>query len=277
MEKRVLSLFIPSASVIRLLTPSAARSLRDFRVDFTPPEVVATSTPSPGMIVNAFEEAFKHGESVIGIFISDKMSPIYSNTKKIISDYFPSKNIQLYDSKVTSVALGTLVLEAAIMAEKGYSFEEINKRVENYLEELHYAGIMSTLENLVRTGRVPKTRKFLADTFKIKPIVKFIEGEVKVQGKIKANDEIIINQMKKYGKEILTHINGDTEHILIGHTRWPEAAREIADYIEEYNKQKKKVIIQETGAIVANFVGKKTLTIGYIGDYKENWLSDVKK
>jgi hypothetical protein len=82
---------------------------------------------------------------------------------------------------------------------------------------------------------------------------------------------------KKYGQEILTHINGETNHIVIGHTRWPTAAKEIADYIEQFNEKKKTIIIQETGAIVANFVGKKTLTIGYIGEYKEKWLSEIKK
>ncbi len=240
-------------------------------------EIPTTSTPSPGMLVNGFEKALTFGESVIGIFISDKMSPIYSNSKKILQEYFPSKNIQIYDSKVTSVALGVIVLEIAIMAAAGHSQDEIIVKVQEFIDQAHFAGIMSTMENLARTGRVPRTKKFLADTFKIKPIVKFADGEVTVQGKIRANDTVIVNQMKKYGQEILTHINGETNHIVIGHTRWPTAAKEIADYIEQFNEKKKTIIIQETGAIVANFVGKKTLTIGYIGEYKEKWLSEIKK
>ncbi|MHA1124391.1 MAG: DegV family protein [Candidatus Heimdallarchaeota archaeon] len=239
-------------------------------------EIPKTSTPSPGMLVEGFEKALTFGDSVIGVFISDKMSPIYSNSKKIIQEYFPTKNIAIFDSKVTSVALGAIVLEIAMLAAAGHSQDEIIEKTEEFIDQVHFAGIMSTMENLVRTGRVPRTKKFLADTFRIKPIVKFSEGEVTVQGKIRANDKVIVNQMKKYGQQILTHINGETDHIVIGHTRWPSAAKEIAEYIEQYNTKKKTIIVQETGAIVANFVGKKTLTIGYIGEYKEKWLSETK-
>lgn len=239
-------------------------------------EIPTTSTPSPGMLVKGFENALEKGESIIGIFVSNKMSPIYSNSLKIIQEYFPTKKIQIFDSKVTSVALGAIVLELAKMAASGHALDEIAEKTREFIDQLHYAGIMSTMENLVRTGRVPRTKKFLADTFKIKPIVKFRNGEVTVQGKIRADDVVIVDQMKKYGQEILTHINGETDHIVIGHTRWLSAAQEIANYIEQYNIKKKTIIIQETGAIVANFVGKKTLTIGYIGEYKDNWLSEKK-
>ncbi|MHA1245224.1 MAG: DegV family protein [Candidatus Heimdallarchaeota archaeon] len=239
-------------------------------------EIPTTSTPSPGMLVEAFEKALAFGDSVIGVFISDKMSPIYSNSMKILQEYFPNKNISIFDSKVTSVALGAIILEIAIMAAADHSHDEIVEKTQEFIDQVHFAGIMFTMENLVRTGRVPRTKKFLADTFKIKPIVKFTDGEVAVQGKIRANDKVIVNQMKKYGKQILTHINDETDHIVIGHTRWLSAAKEIADYIEQYNTKKKTIIIQETGAIVANFVGKKTLTIGYIGEYKEKWLSETK-
>ena len=239
-------------------------------------EIPTTSTPSPGMLVKGFEKALSLGDTVIGVFISEKMSPIYSNSLSVLKEYFPTKNIQVFDSKVTSVALGAIVLELAIMAAAGHSQKEILEKTQEFIDQVHFAGIMFTMENLVRTGRVPRTKKFLADTFKIKPIVKVTDGEVTVQGKIRADDKVIINQLKKYGQQILTHINGTTDHIIIGHTRWPSAAKEIADYIEQYNTKKKTIIIQETGAIVANFVGKKTLTIGYIGEYKEKWLSETK-
>ena len=239
-------------------------------------ELPTTSTPSPGIIWKKLEESFSKADAAIGIFISNEMSPIAANTQALIKQRFPDKKIKIYDSKVTSVALAVLVLEAKKMADKGMTFEEITERLDNYMEQIHYAGIMFTLENLVRTGRVPKTKKFLADFFKVKPIVKFIDGKVEVQGKIRANDALIIKQMKKYGRNVLENINGITDYVMIGHTRWPEAAEEIAEYMHLNNPKNKTIIIQETGAIVANFVGKKTLTIGYLGDYQEDWLQETK-
>lgn len=239
-------------------------------------EIPTTSTPSPGVIFQKFEKAFQKADALIGIFISNLMSPIASNTQALVNQRFPNKKIHIFDSKVTSVALAVLVLEAAIMAQNGQSFEEIIEKTTEFMEQVNFAGIMSTLENLVRTGRVPKTKKFLADFFKVKPIVKFDEGRVTTQGKIRANDEVIINQMKKFGRAALENINGASNHVIIGHTRWPEAAEEIAKYMQQFNPANKEIIIQETGAIVANFVGKKTLTIGYLGKYEESWLENTK-
>jgi fatty acid-binding protein DegV len=82
--------------------------------------------------------------------------------------------------------------------------------------------------------------------------------------------------MKKFGRLAVEHMNGESDYVIIGHTRWPEAAQQMAEDIEKHNPNKKKIIIQETGAIVANFVGKKTLTLGYLGQYDGEWLQNTK-
>lgn len=240
-------------------------------------ELPTTSQPSPGAIVQAFEKAFQIADEVIAIFISQYMSPIANTTRRIVEQYFPDKKISIYDSQVTSVGLAIVVLEAARLAKEGYSREEINDHIKVWLEQIHFTGIMCTLENLVRTGRVPKAKKYLADFFKIKPIVKFIDGQVSVRGKIRADDSLILSQMKKFGKKAIEHMDGESEFIFIGHTRWPSAAEEIKAYLENYNTQGKKIIIQETGAIVANYVGQKTLTFGYLGKFNDDWFLNTKE
>ncbi|HUT81913.1 MAG TPA: DegV family protein [Candidatus Bathyarchaeia archaeon] len=239
-------------------------------------ELPTTSTPSPGIIHKCFECALQKVDSAIGIFLSDHLSPIAPNAKVVVNQHFPDKEISIYNSNVTGVGLASVVLEAAIMAQNGHSFDEINTKIVEWLSQVNYAGIMFTLENLVRTGRVPKTKKFLADFFKVKPIVEFVDGQISVQGKIRADDELIIRQMKKFGSLALKNLNGESDYLFIGHTRWPEAAEQIAFYMKENNPKGKKIIIQETGSIVANFVGSKTLTIGYIGAFNKDWLLDTK-
>ncbi|MBN1330246.1 MAG: DegV family protein [Candidatus Heimdallarchaeota archaeon] len=240
-------------------------------------ELPTTSTPSLGIIYKCFECALQKADSVIGIFLSDYLSPIASNAIVVVNQHFPDKNISIHNSNVTGVGLASVVLETAIMVQNGYSFEEINAKIVEWLSQVNYAGIMFTLENLVRTGRVPKTKKFLADFFKVKPIVEFVNGQITVQGKIRADDDLIIKQMKKFGALALQNLNGESNHLFIGHARWPEAAGQIASYLQDNNPKEKKIIIQETGSIVANYVGKKTLTIGYIGAFEKEWLLDIKK
>jgi DegV family protein with EDD domain len=239
-------------------------------------ELPTTSTASLGEICKALNDAFEKAAAVIAIYVSNHMSPYVNNTQTCINQYYKDKNIRVFDSKATSVGLGIVVLEAARLAQKGHSFDEIVNQVDVWINQIHFAGIMHTLENLVRTGRVPKTKKFMADFFKVKPIVKFVDGQVSVQGKIRASENLIIKQMKKFGRLAVEHMNGESDYVIIGHTRWQEAAEQMAEYIETHNPNNKKIIIQETGAIVANYVGKKTLTIGYLGQYDDDWLQNTK-
>ncbi|NHJ49911.1 MAG: DegV family protein, partial [Asgard group archaeon] len=213
-------------------------------------ELPTTSTASLGEISRALDMGLEKADAVIAIFVSNHMSPYANNTKTVIKQYFSDKNILVVDSKVTSVGLGILVLEAARLAPKGGSFIDISNQVSIWLDQVHFAGIMHTLENLVRTGRVPKTKKFMADFFKVKPIVKLVDGQVSVMGKIRANEDLIIKQMKKFGRLAIEHMNGESDYVLIGHTRWLDAAQQVADFIAEHNPNKKNIIIQETGAIV---------------------------
>ena len=239
-------------------------------------ELPTTSTPSLGIIHENFKQSLEQSDALIAIFISNSLSPIASNAQTVVNQYFPDKKIKIHNSNITSVGLSVLVLEAAKLAQKGLSFEEINKKIEKWLTQVHYAGIMFTLENLVRTGRVPKTKKYLADFFKVKPIVAMVDGQVTVKGKIRADDKLIINQIKKFGQLALENMSNESDYLFIGHTRWLEAAEDIAAYLKLHNPKNKTIIIQETGTLLANFVGKKTITLGYIGQYDDNWLLKTK-
>ncbi|MHA1211202.1 MAG: DegV family protein, partial [Candidatus Heimdallarchaeota archaeon] len=169
-------------------------------------EIPTTSTASPGIITECLNSAFEQAEAVIGIFLSNNLSPVVSNTQALINQSYSDKKIKIYDSSVTSVGLAALVLEAAILASQDATFDEICSKVDNWIDKTNFAGIMFTLENLVRTGRVPKTKKFLADFFKVKPVVEMIDGQIDVQGKIRADDKVIIEQMKNLGRNALENM-----------------------------------------------------------------------
>lgn len=239
-------------------------------------ELPTTSTPSLGIIYENFKQALEQSEGLIAIFISNSLSPIASNAQIVVKQHFPNKKIKIHNSNMTSVGLSVVVLEAAKLAQKGQSFEEINTKIEKWLSQVHYAGIMSTLENLVRTGRVPKTKKYLADFFKVKPVVAMTDGQVTMKGKIRADDKLILNQIKKFGQLALENMSNESGYLFIGHTRWLEAAEDIASFLKLHNPKNKTIIVQETGTLIANFVGKKTITLGYIGQYDDNWLLKTK-
>jgi len=239
-------------------------------------EIPTTAIPGPGIFKQTFEEALAVADTVIGFYISEKLSGTFKTAQSVAKQFFSDKDISLYDSQVTCSSLGLIALEAARLASDGKSKEEIVKNVEDWLPDLQLKGIMNTLENLVRTGRISKTKKFFADILKFKPVCGYVDGEVHIYGQLRADDKLIIQQMKNLGVEALRNMHPDNKTLFINHTRWPEAADEILKHIEKHNPENKEIIVQETGPLTSFFTGRKLLTVDYIGKFNPDWLLKTK-
>ncbi len=239
-------------------------------------EIPTTAIPGPGVFLKAFEEALTVADTVIGFFISEKMSGTFKTAQSVVKQFLQDKDISLYDTQVTCSSLGLMALEAARLASEGKSKEEVVKKVEEWLPDLNLRGIMNTLDNLARAGRISKVKKFFADILKFKPVCGYVDGEVHIYGQLRADDNLILQQMKKFGVEALQNMHQDNKTLFINHTRWPEAAEEIAKYIEKHNPSNKEIIIQETGPLTSFFTGRKLLTMGYIGKFDPDWLLKTK-
>ncbi len=86
-------------------------------------------------------------------------------------------NIYNFDSTNVSCGLGTIALEAARAADRGKSIEDVNALVEDLIVRTRLYGVLDTLENLQKGGRIGKARAMLGSALSIKPIVE-VRGEV---------------------------------------------------------------------------------------------------
>ena len=239
-------------------------------------EVPSTGIPGPGVFMKTFNKALENADSVIGIFISNKLSGVYNTATMVAKQHMPDNDISIYHAGVNSVGVGVVVVEAARLAAAGHTKADVCKKVENWIKKVNYAGIINQLDNLVRTGRLSKTKKFFANILKYKPVLGFEDDEIHVYGNIKADDALIIEQMKKFGEKALENMVDDNNTLFLAHSRWPEAAEEIVNYLNTVNPKNKEIIIQETGVINAFYTGKKLLAYGYIGKFDPNWLLETK-
>lgn len=246
-------------------------SLDEFYV-LTENEVPSTAIPSPGLYAETFKTAFEIADSIICIFISNKMSGVYNTAIQVASNLFSDKDISVFHSGASGAGTASLALAAAKLADQGKSKEEIILKIKEWTPHVIYAGIINKLDNLVRTGRLSKTKKFFANILKFKPVLTYQDDEIHILGNIRADDKIILSQMKSFGLKALENIHPDCDTLFINHTRWPETANELADYLKENNPKNIDIVVQETGVINSFYVGKYFLTIGYIGKFDPDWL-----
>ncbi|MBD3192595.1 MAG: DegV family EDD domain-containing protein [Candidatus Heimdallarchaeota archaeon] len=231
-------------------------------------EIPKTDVPLPKVFYGYFMEAAKKADSVIAIFVSNKLSKVILNAKSAVSGIH-DKDITIVDSCVGGPALGLLVLEAAKMAQDCRSKGEILQSVNDLIPQVSHTAILDTLNNIYRSGRVGWLRKSLGEAFKIKPILHFENGETSNGGNFRGREEVL-NGLKRLAPYALKH--SVTDEILIWHSRNIEEAEELKETLSKNNRYSKNIRIIEAGPIIGGYMGEKMLGLIYLGDFKDNWL-----
>ncbi|MFQ3597128.1 MAG: DegV family protein [Chloroherpetonaceae bacterium] len=137
-----------------------------------------TSQPSTAQFKQAFDDLLRRYENVIAIMLSSNVSGTCQNAK-LSSKFFKERNIVVIDSRSASMGLGFLVREAVEMRNRGESVEAIQNRLNDLKTKIKAFLSLQTIDNLVRGGRLSKSKGFMAKLLQVNPVLTFDE-----QGKV---------------------------------------------------------------------------------------------
>ena len=84
----------------------------------------------------------------------------------------------MVDSKALTVGLGNIVVAAAEAAAAGAAADEIVAQVEDLSDRTRMWGMLDTLDNLKKGGRIGKAQQLMGSVLSIKPILDMSTGEV---------------------------------------------------------------------------------------------------
>ncbi|MEA2071008.1 MAG: DegV family protein, partial [Asgard group archaeon] len=135
-------------------------------------EYPTTAIPSPKDFDQAFKKGLQIAESVLAIVISEELSGTYQCALKV-AEQFENEDITILDSRVATSTLGVLVVEAAKKAQQDASKEEIIDHLEKLIPKAQLVSVNDNVDAVYRSGRVGWVKKFLVDTFNVKPIIHF--------------------------------------------------------------------------------------------------------
>ncbi|MCG9969552.1 DegV family protein [Pelotomaculum terephthalicicum JT] len=157
-------------------------------------EMPATSQPTPAEFAAAYGKLSAKGGKIISIHLSSKLSGTCQSAR-MAKEMVSGVDIEVIDSKLASMGLGLVVLEAAAAARAGKSKEEILDVINKLIPKIQVFFIVDSLDYLVRGGRIGKAQAFLGTILNIKPLLYLKEGIVnpheKVRGKTRAIDRLV--------------------------------------------------------------------------------------
>ncbi len=140
-------------------------------------EIPSTSTPSPqdaiDLLAGLRDKGFTHA---ICIHLSSAISRTL-DTVRLAAEEVADLKTALIDSKVISMGLGFIALEAARLAAEGRtSFDALVERVKAMVPHSNIFCVLKTLEYFRRGGRIGAVAATVAGVLDIKPIISMKDG-----------------------------------------------------------------------------------------------------
>ena len=212
-----------------------------------------TSQPPVGVFAEVFEELCKDGSQILAIHMSHALSGTVEAARQGAS--LSTADVTVIDSSFTDQALKFQVVEAAKLAQEGKELEEILTRVEavkNHTEL--YIGV-STLENLVKGGRIGRVTGLLSSLLNIRVVMQMKDHEL--QPIVKGRGA---KTFKKWLDELTSSLSGHSvAEIGISYSGRADWAKEMKEILQAYVE--KPISVLETGSIIQTHTGENAWAI----------------
>lgn len=208
------------------------------------PNSPKSACPSP----DAYMKKMEGAEHVYVVTLSSQLSGSYNSAclaKELFCEEHEDVKVHVFDSKSASVGETLIGLKIAECEEAGMDFEDIVKKVDNYIAAQHTFFVLETLETLRKSGRLSNLKAKIATTLKIKPVMGSTdEGNIcqlgQARGMSKAMDKMVgcmQEVTKNCGEKILA----------ISHCNCEERAYLLKAKLEKVAKFKKILIVDTAG------------------------------
>lgn len=212
-----------------------------------------TSQPPVGVFADVFEQLAEDGAQIISIHMSHALSGTVEAARQGAT--LAHADVTVVDSSFTDQAMKFQVTEAAKLAKEGASLEEILAKIEEVKEKTELYIGLSTLENLVKGGRIGRVSGLISSLLNIRVIMQMkdhqLEPIVKGRG---------AKTFKKWLDDLTASLqNKQVAEIGISYAGSPELALEMKESLQPYVK--KPISVLETGSIIQTHTGENAWAV----------------
>ncbi|WNU95450.1 DegV family protein [Streptococcus sp. DTU_2020_1000888_1_SI_GRL_NUU_041A] len=212
-----------------------------------------TSQPPVGVFADVFDRLAEDGAQIISIHMSHALSGTVEAARQGAT--LANADVTVVDSSFIDQAMKFQVTEAAKLAKEGADLEEIIAKIEEVKEKTELYIGLSTLENLVKGGRIGRVSGLISSLLNIRVIMQMkdhqLEPIVKGRG---------AKTFKKWLDDLTVSLqNKQVAEIGISYAGSPELALEMKESLQPYVK--KPISVLETGSIIQTHTGENAWAV----------------
>lgn len=244
------------------------------RVNITPGEIFKwsdehkttpkTSAASLDDVKALIKPALDSGDEIVAFSISTEMSNMGNVIRLAAQTLDAEDRVHYIDSRNLSTGIGLLVCEAAEMAQKGASAEEIVSHITALIPKVRASFVVDTLTYLHRSGRCSGLAAMAGSVLRLHPKIHVKDGIMGAGKKYRGRySDIILN----YAKEMEPQLRkARPERVFVTHTV-PDSSREPVDKVVDFLRSLgyfDEVLETKAGGVISSHCGPGTLGVLFI-------------
>ena len=212
-----------------------------------------TSQPPVGVFAEAFEGLAEEGAQIIAIHMSHALSGTVEAARQGAT--LANADVTVIDSSFTDQAMKFQVVEAAKLAKEGADLDTVLARIEEVKEKTElYIGV-STLENLVKGGRIGRVTGLLSSLLNIRVVMEMKDHQLEPIVKGRGN-----KTFKKWLDELTEKLSRrKVAEIGISYAGTAEWANEMKAQLQSLVET--AIPVLETGSIIQTHTGENAFAV----------------
>ena len=212
-----------------------------------------TSQPPVGVFAEVYEKLAADGAHIVSIHMSQALSGTVEAARQGAT--LSGAEVTVIDSGFTDQAMKFQVVEAAKLAKEGADLDTVLARIEEVKEKTElYIGV-STLENLVKGGRIGRVTGLLSSLLNIRVVMEMKDHQLEPIVKGRGN-----KTFKKWLDELVEKLShSKVAEIGISYAGTPEWANEMKAQLQSLVE--KAIPVLETGSIIQTHTGENAFAV----------------
>lgn len=219
-----------------------------------------TSQPPIGEFVELYDRLGEDGSEVISIHMTKGLSGTVEAARQ--ASNLSSSKVTVIDSDFTDQGLSFQVIQAAKLAQVGAGVPEILAKIERVKQNTKLYIDISTLDNLVKGGRISRTTGLLSNIFNMKVVMDFENTELIPIAKGRG-----VKTFNKWFDELKSELSKipNVRQIGISHADGLELANGFKEGLQAIFKDM-DIPVLHTNPVIATHTGKNAFAIMYYTD-----------
>ena len=221
-----------------------------------------TSAPSIESAVEIMRPFIDQGDELVCFSISETMSTS-GNIMRIAAEEMGAEDrVTVINSANLSTGIGLLVIQAAIMAEKGSSVQEIKEKIDQLKPLVRSSFVVDTMTFLQRGGRCGSVAALAGSALKLHPEIIVEDGVMHVGKKYRGRMDKVIEKYVRNKKDDL--LQAQKDRVFITHSGCEEVIVEKIKVLLDELSYFDEILITRAGGVISSHCGPGTLGVLFI-------------